>query len=247
MKTALILTGHMRCFEQVFPNTFDTIINPYQPDIFITTWDNEGWWTSPENDPEKKGINSKSPPLDLTRVSELYKPVQLTVFKQGAFDSRIEHEVRLYELEKKVKEIRPRNIVSQFLMWNLAFNEFHNYLSQSRANLLHEYDLVIRMRSDLVLPNGLPKLDPNVLNFIHHTNHEGHGYGDMFLASDQSRMIAFNWQMNYYYDHAKDRFCPHMIMESVAKRMEWEMEIHSYVHRVNKTLMHTPKGQYQDV
>ena len=44
MKVAVILTGHMRCWRDVLPNFKEKVIDRYNPDIFIHTWNEEGWW-----------------------------------------------------------------------------------------------------------------------------------------------------------------------------------------------------------
>lgn len=241
MKTALILSGHMRCYQQVFSNTLEHIIKPYNPDIFITTWENEGWWTSPEKDPKGLGINASSPDLDLTRVAHLYNPVQFEVLQQRHFDKAINREIEQFDLVRKSKEIRPKNIVSQFLLWGIAYMNFETFVTKTGGNLINTYDLVIRMRPDLVFPDGAPTFDPNVLNFIAHTNHEGNGYGDMLAAGNQTVMSAFHWKIKNYNLYSPDRFCPHIIMKEISK------DFHdTKVHTVNKYLMHTPKGQYKD-
>ena len=44
MKVAIVLTGHMRHWKEVLPNFKQRFIDKYNPDIFINTWSEEGWY-----------------------------------------------------------------------------------------------------------------------------------------------------------------------------------------------------------
>ena len=44
MKTALILSGHLRTFEYNV-NEFNQIVDDYNADVFIETWEKLGFWT----------------------------------------------------------------------------------------------------------------------------------------------------------------------------------------------------------
>ena len=75
MKVALLLTGHMRCWEQVAPNTRQHSIDKYNADVFIDTWDQEAYW-----DPHsQKGITEGGPKLDALSIMNAYKPVYMNL------------------------------------------------------------------------------------------------------------------------------------------------------------------------
>lgn len=249
MRTALVLTGHMRCWEKVFGNTKEMILDRYDPDVYIATWDNEGYWTSPENDPDGHGIVKSSPKVEFNKVFEAYNPVAMQVFNQEivspSFDAYSER------MQKLSVQIRAKNIVSQFWMIDKGFSMVPK----------NNYDAVIRMRPDLILPNGLPEMDPKNFNFIAHTNHEGRGVGDMFQFSNYWSMEVFNQALKDFEGYALllNRFCPHMIMEKIGERIEAlnssiairegidQVTIgRTIVHPVEKILQHTPHGQYRD-
>lgn len=233
MKTALILTGHLRCFEQVYPNTFNMIIDRYNPDIFISTWNTEGYWTSPDIDKNNKGYNENSPKLDTKKVKELYKPKDIIVEKQIDFTIQSEKYIQFCQ------EIRPKNILSQFYKMYQGIQMMEKY---SVINDI-KYDLVIRMRPDLIFHRSLPNLNTDKFYTLYHRNHTGQGTGDMFFASDMTNMMMFKYFVHFYDElvlKCNNRFCPHMMIQEVLKDFEWE-ELN-----IPKMIMHSPNGEYQN-
>ena len=231
MKTALILTGHMRCWEQVYPNTKNMIIDKYNPDIFIATYKTEGYWVSPDHDPKGLGVNEHSPKLDLTKVVETYKPKTIKAFNQIDYKKQAEKYLPFCQ------EIRPANTLSQFhkMFQGIAMMEDYAVFNDIR------YDLVIRMRPDLVFQHELPALSPSKFYTIHHRNHTGQGTGDMFFASSMEQMVMFKHFVHFYdeiIEKCGKRFCPHMMVEHVAKDFDW-VELNT-----PKYIQHAPGGQY---
>ena len=86
MKVALLLTGHMRCWQQVFPNTKQHLLDKYNPDIFIHTWDSEAYW-----DPHsQKGVTEGGPKLDVEAIRETYNPVHMVVDHYENFEQNLD-------------------------------------------------------------------------------------------------------------------------------------------------------------
>lgn len=233
MKTALVLTGHMRCWSQVYLNTLNHIIDKFNPDIFISTWDNEGYWISPDKDSTNLGINPASPKLNVKEVKKFYKPKDILIEKQIDFSKQGE------KYQKFCQEIRPANILSQFYKMYNGIVLMENYAVRNDIR----YDFVIRMRPDLILQHGLPELSPEKFYTLQHRNHTGQGTGDMFFASGFEQMIIFK-NFVYFYDDiiekSGNRFCPHLIVEAMAKEFIWQ-EL-----PMQKTIFHTPNGEYQN-
>lgn len=251
MKVALVLTGHMRCWEKCFPNTKERIIDKYNPDIYIATWDNEGYWTSPENDPEGHGINKQSPKLDISKIYDTYRPKTISVYEQNLYAPKFEKTAE--QLQPYCKEIRSKNIVSQFFMIEQGLK----HLTLLYPHL--KYDMVIRMRPDLIFHEELPDFNPNIFNAIKHPNHEGDGIGDMFTATNCSTAFLIMDALKYDYHKIainSKRFCPHLLMHTLANTSI--DAFHSFnsgeivgskkliIHDIPKTIQHTPNGQYQD-
>jgi hypothetical protein len=238
VKTALLMSGHMRCWEQVFPNTKKHILDVYNPDVFILTWDNEGYWTSPENDPESLGINKNSPKLDVNGVMQAYNPSNISVLRQSSFIKGFLAAGKTWE--KISIKIRPQNILSQFFLRVSVYEFFRNIGA--------EYDQIIFMRPDMEFLQELPKFDFSKMNFINHPNHEGNGYGDMFLATNAEYFDYFSSELACFDQHAEalNRFCPHLITKSIADKLAYRVGAEVEIHNIAKNLQHTPNGQYRD-
>ena len=54
------------------------------------------------------------------------------------------------------------------------------------------YDLVIRMRPDMIFNEDLPEFDTNKFYTLAHRNHLGQGTGDMIQVGNQLQMILFS-------------------------------------------------------
>ena len=231
MKVALLLTGHMRCWDQVFPNTKQHIIDKYNPDIFIDTWDSEAYW-----DPHSaKGITEGGPKLDIAGIEEAYKPVVMNVDSYEQFEDNFITRAKQFETFYHV----PKNQIS---MW---FKVGRGMLSVEEHMMLtgKTYDLVIRMRPDLVFNEPLPEFDSNKFYTLGYRNHMGQGTSDMVQVGNFFTMSLFCKVLYHLPQLYKETglLCPHVISEHFIRRLglPWEEFM------INKTIMHTPLGEYK--
>ena len=231
MKVALLLTGHMRCWDQVFPNTKQHIIDKYNPDIFIDTWDSEAYW-----DPHSaKGITEGGPKLDVAGIEEAYKPVVMNVDSYEQFEDNFVTRAKQFETFYHV----PKNQIS---MW---FKVGRGMLSVEEHMMLtgKTYDLVIRMRPDLVFNESLPEFDSNKFYTLGYRNHMGQGTSDMVQVGNFFTMSLFCKVLYHLPQLYKETglLCPHVISEHFIHRLglPWEEFM------INKTIMHTPLGEYK--
>ena len=244
-KVALILTGHMRCWKDVFPNIKERILDRWDTDVFISTWDTEGYWCPPESDPEGHGINLDSPMISDFEVREYYGPIRYMV--DSHTDMILENDLNKFanKLQPHCIEIRAKNIVSQFYKIHQGYSMFFDHVMSTGA----QYDHVIRMRPDLVLGGELPEIKMTPVNFFVHTNHQGDGVGDMYLGTNQYFHSMFYAKLLNYkaFVQTTGRFCPHIITKSIIMDVINSENIH-YMNelKIPKTLMHTPSGQYSE-
>ncbi len=231
MKVALLLTGHMRCWDQVFPNTKQHIIDKYNPDIFIDTWDSEAYW-----DPHSaKGITEGGPKLDVAGIEEAYKPVVMNVDSYEQFEDNFVTRAKQFETFYHV----PKNQIS---MW---FKVGRGMLSVEEHMMLtgKTYDLVIRMRPELVFNESLPEFDSNKFYTLGYRNHMGQGTSDMVQVGNFFTMSLFCKVLYHLPQLYKETglLCPHVISEHFIRRLglPWEEFM------INKTIMHTPLGEYK--
>lgn len=230
MKVALILTGHLRCWDQVFPNTKEMIIDRWNPDVFIHAWDEQSWW-----DPHsKEGFVANSPKIDIEAVAKAYNPkgMQFEYFEpyRSGFDQHAER----YQNHFHVK----RNILSMFYKLHKGVELMNDYTAKTGVH----YDLVIRMRPDMVFKSPLPEFDPSKFYTIKHRNHLGQGTGDMLQVSNPWLMTIFSNMLTVLpaiYSET-NILCPHIVSEHFFRKMNYPWE----EIEVDKMLMHTPRGEY---
>jgi hypothetical protein len=231
MNVALLLTGHMRCWEQVFPNTKHHIIDKYNPDVFIDTWDREAYW-----DPHsQKGITENGPKLDITRIEEAYKPVCMNVDDYAQYEdnfaNRAEQFTNFYHVPK-----------NQLSMW---FKVGRGMLTVEEHMMLtgKTYDVIIRMRPDLMFNQPLPDFDPNKFYTLGYKNHMGQGTSDMIQVGNFFTMSLFCKVLYHMPQLYKETglLCPHVISEHFIRRLgiPWQEFM------IDKTIMHTPLGEYK--
>jgi len=228
MKVAVVLTGHLRSWRQVYPDFYLKVVSKYNPDIFIHSWNDEGWW-----DPESTtGYVDGSDAVDVDEVASLYKPVGIELEDFSKYQDRFDKRAELFTNSLH----RKRNIISMF------------YKIKRGVDLMNEsgntYDMVIRMRPDLVFFNDLPQFDPDKFYTINHRSGSGKGTGDMFQVSNQPAITRFASAYDILediYNHT-NILCPHVVTEYLIKKANevW----HEF--SINRTIMHTPAGQYKD-
>jgi hypothetical protein len=230
MNIAVILTGHMRCWEQVFPNFKEKILDRWNPDVFIHTWDEEAYW-----DPHSQaGITENGPKLDLIKLSQTYKPKMLVADDFKLFKDGFENLAKPYTNHYHV----PKNIMSMFYKIGKGFQLVEEFTMQTGK----QYDMVMRLRPDLVYNQDLPEFELDTFYTLQHRNHMGGGTGDMIQIGNFMQVQMFSKLLCYLpriYQKTK-LLCPHVVSEFYIKSigLPWK-EFH-----INKTIMHTPKGEY---
>lgn len=236
MRVAVVLTGHLRCWRDVLPNFKQRIVNRYNPDIFIHTWNEEGWWI-PGKKQNEKGYHEETPKIIKDEIIEAYEPKGLAIEDWNDYNHLFEYRGNLFEKYAH----RPKNILSMFHKLNRGISMMEDYVSQTGEF----YDLVIRMRPDLVFHDELPEFDSRKFYTLAHRNHLGQGTSDTIQVSNMMNMILFS-KASCYITHlyAKTQLlCPHVISETWIKDngFDWQ-EFY-----INRTIQHTPRGEYVEM
>jgi hypothetical protein len=238
MKVAVILTGHMRCWRDVLPNFKEKIVDRYQPDVFIHTWNEEGWWI-PGDKQNAKGYFEETPKVTHPDMLMNYMPKELMIedWEGMNYNKIFEQRGELYENFAH----RPKNILSMFYKLHAGVGLMEKYAAKTGAF----YDLVIRMRPDMILNEDLPDFDSNLFYTLAHRNHLGQGTGDMIQVGNMFNMIMFS-KAACYLTHIYLKtglLCPHVLSTQWIK----DMGIPWQEFSINKTLQHTPKGEYVEM
>lgn len=231
MNVAVILTGHMRCWKQVYPNFKEHIIDKYNPDIFIDTWEDEAYW-----DPHSKaGVVENAPLVDFDELVQTYKPIYFRKENFKTYEANFEQRAAQFPNFYHV----PKNQISMLFKLGRGVGLMEEYLFQTGKT----YDLVIRMRPDLMFNEPLPDFDPNKFYTLGYRNHMGEGTSDMIQVGNFFTISLFGKILHHlpYLYQETGLLCPHVISEQYIRRLglPWEEFM------INKTIMHTPLGEYK--
>lgn len=223
MKVALVLTGHMRCWKQTFPYFKENIVDKYNADVYIDTWDTEGWW-------QWGDFYKNSSKVDINELKKYYNPLHVRVEKYPFFD-----DVFLERSKQFTNCIGwPKNTISMMYKW-------HGGISM----LNKRYDLVIRTRSDLQFVHPLPEFDPSVFYTPEHPGLNQGGFGDMMHVGNQRDITSFSNIYNELELVYKNTtvFCPHLLTEKYIRMLS----LNHVEFKADYILHNTPWGRHQDV
>jgi hypothetical protein len=231
MKVALILTGHLRCWEKVFRNTKNHIIDKYDTDVFIHTWEREAYW-----DPHSsKGVTENGPKLNVNDVCDAYKPIHIQVDNFEDYEYDFQNRAKKYENFYHV----PKNQISMWYKVGAGVEQMEHHMLQTGK----VYDMVVRMRPDLVFNENLPQFDPNKFYTLGYRNHVGQGTSDMIQVGNFFTVGLFGKLLIHLPFLYKETglLCPHVISKHFIERLQlpWQEFM------INKTIMHTPIGEYK--
>jgi hypothetical protein len=142
MKVALILTGHMRDWEDFFPTIKQEILDRYNPDVYISSF-NHNLDSIREYDTEEGHIiDDRKDDLEyfnIAKILEYYKPKKY-IFRDDNY--QLDFKFNTISIERIPREWAERNILS----WHTV------YLSLELINL-EDYDIIIRARPDVYVRN----------------------------------------------------------------------------------------------
>lgn len=231
MNVAIVLTGHMRCWKQVYPNFKQRLVERYDPDIFIETWEDEAYW-----DPHSQhGIVKDAPKVNFDDLRNTYRPIAMR------FDSYEKYQISFEERSKQYSNFYhvPKNIISMLFKLGRGILMLEDYMFLTGKT----YDLVIRMRPDLIFNEPLPQFDPNKFYTLGYRNHMGQGTSDMIQVGNFFTISLFSKLLHHLPQVYRETglLCPHVISEHFIKRLGFPWE----EFMINKTIMHTPLGEYK--
>ena len=205
MKVCLLLSGHMRNSEEVFPYFKSNLLDRYDVDTFISAWDSST-------------IYVHTPKI--YENIKLFKPVAFEIENyeagfQQIFSDKVKNNE--YKLETNA------NLVSAYSMWYKTMRV--NQLKNNHTN--NEYDIVIKTRPDIKIENPIELIEPN-----HNTIYIPKGWdwsegiGDLMAYGKTNVMDAY---CDLTYDFRDitdklDRINPERILKSHLINCEFEIE-----------------------
>jgi hypothetical protein len=233
MKVAVVLTGHMRMWKMVAPNFEERILKRYNPDVFIHTWTDEGYCDLSETS-QKLGFYEDGPKIQEKEVADTFNAKKIVIENFENYNDKITEITKQYT----VHHTRPKNVYSMLGKMNRGLMMMENHMIETGER----YDLVMRLRPDLIYNEDLPNFDPNIFYTNVHPNHLGRGTGDMMHVGNIVTMSMFSKIIHFLpmlYEEV-GYVCPHEMSELFIRKLglPWQQI------NINKTLMHTPKGAY---
>ena len=208
MKIALLLTGHSRSWKTCFPSLKKYVLDKYNPDIFIHTWDT----------PNIKTLNS--PFLyDEEHFEEYFKPVKIVYENLEKLTSYITKKSNYFT--KIGPYDSPFITISQHRKWFLC-NKLKSEYEKEHG---FKYDLVIKARPDLIYYSDINLEtfdDPSVVYTCNECSYET--VSDLFTVStsqniDKYCKIYFNDRRIYdkYLNTRYGIFNPHNVLMNYFK------------------------------
>lgn len=205
MKIALCLSGHLRTFEKTYSSLYKNILNVYNPDIFIHTWDKLGFACNYKTD---KDLNSTYDKQNI--INKLYNPKNI-IIESSSFVEELKEHGNQYAPHLRNEPKHVGHMASMFYKI-YACNEIRKQFELQNPV---KYDYIIRSRADLVFNNSLtlPPIEENTVWIPKHISGEG-WYTDQFSIGNSDSMDLYS---SLYFDipeyfKAKMDFYPEKFM-----------------------------------
>lgn len=148
MKVALILTGHMRDWEDFFPTIKKEILDKYNPDVYISSFNHDLDSIREYESIDEHFIDDREDDLEYfnpEKIIQYYKPKKY-IFRDDNYE--LDFKFNTISIERSSQEYSKRNILS----WHTL------YLALEIINL-DDYDIIIRARPDVYVKNINLKLN----------------------------------------------------------------------------------------
>lgn len=140
MKIAVQMFGHLRTYDRCYGKLFENLINRYDCDIFIHTWDSVDHNTQTWHNYK---VDDKLSPSEIkNRVTEYYKPTALKIEKQNVQDEGV-----IIAQDKAISVFGIRSMLYSMAQANLLREEY-----QQKTGTHYDYVVVIRPDIELWQP-----------------------------------------------------------------------------------------------
>ena len=176
MKIAVCLSGHVRTFELAQKSLRRNVLDKYDCDVFLSTWENMGNIRYATH--YKTGFDETDERINIDRIKDVYKPVSLLI--EDGLSKDIEKIKKPFEFIKTRNGANMDQTISMFYkMWNC--NELKKKYEQEH-NI--KYDLTFRCRFDVYINNVNMEMSTKEVQFI-----SGHcGFNDIVFVGPSNHM-----------------------------------------------------------
>jgi len=185
MRTALLLSGHFRDANSCFPYIKEKILDLYDADVFISTWNPEGDFENYIPVPTRNLENSYT----FDQIIKAYKPKMIK--SEDLNSPKIQTLIaRDWDLDTFGPMNGEFNTVSIFCMWYKITSAFH-LMEEYESECNFKYDFIIKGRFDLKIYDHLQiKENTNYVNIPCGFDWRG-GYNDLIAWGSREAMIYY--------------------------------------------------------
>ena len=220
MKVAICMSGHVRNFEDCKSSFVSSIVEKYNPDIFVHTWSEYGYGrngspTNPINEETKLSIE-KNKKYGLASNTEFLRgtpKIDMSLFSGIDIEDIVVEDYN--DVEPEILKLSEK-IVNK---WDIDYPP--NFISSLRKiklcnelvkNSGNEYDIVVRTRPDILYQNVVFEENGDI--FYTPLAQSYHAVSDIFFYSSPKLMDTF---CSFYdclmdYNDQGAHFNPHSLM-----------------------------------
>jgi|SRR5579885_839567 len=206
MKIAVCLSGHLRKFEETFPLLQKHLLNHYDCDIFLHTWDKMGYVSRYKGD-----ARSDETLKYIEAVQALYKPKKIVV-ESSSFVEELKRQGDEYAPHLRNEPKHVGHMASMFYKIYAA-NELRKFHERETNT---QYEWVVRCRPDLLFHGDTWVPSDKTPGRVYIPKHQsGQGWlSDQFaiaLPDDMDLYCSFFFNLAEYFG-ARNEFYPEKFM-----------------------------------
>jgi len=223
MDVALCIAGQMRTYEKCYKYQKKNIIDVFEPDIFIHTEEETGITRkTDETNIEKK----RNEVVTAKRLNELYDPTLYEIISPFTQEERKEFKgIKLPQELIEEDPVQSAGNIPEFY----GVKQCNNLKNRWEDERGYDYELVIRMRPDLMIKDKIPDKVIENPNILWHTYPPGDSVSNKLAISNSENMDYYSsvWdKLPEYWENPLANGNPHKYR--VGERlMKHHMEISS--------------------
>jgi hypothetical protein len=178
IKVAVCLSGHLRTFNDAYPALKKYLLDLYDCDVFIHTWDMLGVQIRGADAP----VSRKKADVEINRVCNLLHPKKITVEQSRQF--QISNLIRH-------KNYEGRDVSGMQSMF-YKIEQCNTLKTSYEKENNFKYDCVVRIRPDIVLESPII-IKKDELEYLHIPNHGDYGgFNDQMAFSSSQIMDIYS-------------------------------------------------------
>lgn len=156
LRVALCISGQMRTFRQCHRGLKKHVLDPLNPDVFVHTWSNSGYTHHLKQLMEEMGrvgeFEVAEERVTYETLDDLYAPSKAVI---EDFDPSYTYELEGKSVPESLKQAEPNHCKGALPMY-FKIKRCNDLKSTWEQEHNFKYDLVIRLRPDLMFQESIP-------------------------------------------------------------------------------------------